>query len=185
MVTSTSISGSAGSYWFVRASRSQRCAGWSGSVGKVLVPLGRPAGLTTTGQGYVTSGYRVKPAILFLVGRRTGRSCRRPASTGSLIGRGDDGDVGLGCLVRVLVVFVVFVVLVILIVIVVVAVVFFVVEVVFIVEVFVVEIDLFGFFFAVVFFVVSIVLVVSVVAVSEVVVVQVFFRHLQRDLLLQ
>src|SRR5271156_2318757 len=132
MVTSSSSSGSAGSCGRRAA---KRCAAWSGSVGQ-----NRSAGLTTTGPGYVTSGYRVKPAShsalrrcsprsglgrsraisppcddavreadwggagpLVLVGRRTGRSCRGPASAGSLIRRGDGGDAGLACLVRVLV----------------------------------------------------------------------------------
>src|SRR5271155_3393022 len=214
MVTSSSSSGSAGSCGRRAA---KRCAAWSGSVGQ-----NRSAGLTTTGPGYVTSGYRVKTAShsalrrpsprsglersraisppcddavreadwggagpSVIVRRRTGRSCRRTASTGSLIGHGDGGGIGLGCLVRVLVVVIV-VVLVILIVVFVVAVVFvIVVEVVFIVEVFVVEIDLFGVVVVSIVFVVSVFVVSVVVAVLEVVVLQVFFQSLPRDLFLQ
>src|SRR5271168_1398352 len=213
MVTSTSISRSC---WFVlvRAGScgrraAKRRAGWSGSVGQ-----NRSAGLTTTGPGYVTSGYRVKPAShsalrrcsprsglgrsraisppcddavreadwggagpSVIVRRRTGRSCRRTASTGSLIGHGDGGGIGLGCLVRILVVVIV-VVLVILIVV-------FVVAVVFIIVVFVVEIDLFSVVVVSIVFVVSVFVVSVVVAVLEVVVLQVFFQSLPRDLFLQ
>src|SRR5947209_4622167 len=63
MVTSTSFSqvlrvlaGLAGATQHERAWAGRGCR-------QLLVPLGRPAGLATTGQGYVTSGYRVKPAI--------------------------------------------------------------------------------------------------------------------------
>src|SRR5947209_1956246 len=63
MVTSTSFSqilrvlaGLAGATQHERAWAGRGCR-------QLLVPPGRPAGLATTGPGYVTSGYRVKPAI--------------------------------------------------------------------------------------------------------------------------